>query len=113
MKTLKISISLLALSLYFLTIGCGGGDDDSVSNACGANFNLGVEINAEVMALSDAATIYAMDPTPENCNAYKVAAQAYLDAVAGYEDCAQLSGQGDEYAQAIADAEASIDAIQC
>jgi hypothetical protein len=111
MKLMKKLIYLTFFSSALILTACG--DDDDNASACGANYNFQVELAAEAQILTDAAVLYANDPTTANCNAYVAAFNAYLDAAEDLEDCAILSGQQVEFNQAIDDARASLDALQC
>jgi hypothetical protein len=72
------------------------------------------ELSTQVNAMTDAATVYASNPTPANCNAYKQAVQTYLDALAPYGNCATLTGQDRTSWQAALDAaQQSVNAIDC
>ncbi|MEM8524619.1 MAG: hypothetical protein AAGG68_08240 [Bacteroidota bacterium] len=102
-----IIISSVVFSSLLLLASC---DDDS---ACANNFNFTTELAAEFTALNDAALLHAQDPTPENCNAYKASATAYLDAASELKTCAEIAGQGIAYAQAIADTQAEVDNLMC
>lgn len=113
MKTFNLGTLFFCLLGLFLIPACGGDDDSSDPSGCGTNFNFQTELAAETTALSDATQVWVNDPTTENCNAYKAAATAYLDAAIGLEDCAILAGQATEFNQAVADAQASVDAIVC
>jgi hypothetical protein len=105
MKTL-LSAVLIAASL--LSFGCKDDDDDPV------NCNTWTtEIQDEFNELSAAAQAYASAMTTANCNAYKAAAQAYVDAVEDAENCAAQVGQQAQWQQALLDAQASVNAIQC
>lgn len=109
MKTFNFWMLLLATSLF---LSCG--DDDGIAGAaCGNSFNFQVELQAEANALTAAATAYAQDPTTENCNAYVVAFNDYLDAAEDLEECALLVGQAAEYNAAIDEARADLNSLQC
>ena len=66
-------------------------DKDDDSDACSAAW--ASELNNEANALINAAQVYGMDPTVANCNAYKQAAQAYVNALEPYGDCPALTGR--------------------
>ncbi|HLF63810.1 MAG TPA: hypothetical protein VI603_08655 [Saprospiraceae bacterium] len=102
---MKNLFAVLTLVSVVLLVSCK--DDDPV----GCNWT--TELQAELTAFNDAATDYGQNPTTENCNAYRNAGLAYLDAAADLQSCANASGQGTEYQQAIASAQASLDALQC
>jgi hypothetical protein len=78
-----------------------------------ADFNFQTSLQSETNALTAAATAYGMNPTTENCNAYRNAFQTYLNAASDLQDCANKSGQGEEFQQAINNAQASLDSLQC
>lgn len=102
-------LGLLAFTLF--TTSCGG-DDDGIGPGFCTSETFGNDISAAVMRLSEAATAYSTDPTATNCNAYKTAAQNYLDEVRRFEDCATLNTRQD-FRDALREAEESVDMIQC
>ncbi len=62
----------------------------------------------------NAAQAYGTNPTPANCIAYKQAAQAYLNALRPYGNCATLTGQDRvAWQNALNDAQESVDNIEC
>jgi hypothetical protein len=107
---LKFSAFLMVLAV-FVSTACSK-DNPANPAGCAAGFNWGVELQAEATALSNAASVYAQDQTTENCNAYKAAFQAYLDAAADIDVCVP-TGQRAEYNAAINDAQANLDALVC
>ena len=101
----------------FLTIAVFGfwtcdKDDDNKDNGCSAAW--ASELSNEANAMISAAQTYATNPTPANCNAYKAAAQAYLDALEPYGNCATLTGQDRvAWQNALDQAQQSVDSLQC
>lgn len=74
----------------------------------------GSELSVEANAMINAAQVYGTDPTPANCNAYKQAAQAYLDALEPYGNCATLTGQDRvAWQNALDGAQASVNSLTC
>ncbi|WP_139249721.1 hypothetical protein [Mariniphaga anaerophila] len=72
------------------------------------------ELSDELNAMAAAAQTFATNPTSANCNAYKQAAQAYLNALRPYGDCTLLTGQDRVVWQnAIDDAQESLDDMEC
>jgi hypothetical protein len=72
------------------------------------------ELSDEITAVSNTAQAYALDPTTENCLAYKAALQAYIDALKPYGNCAALTGQDrDAWQAAIDDAQQNVDNMTC
>ncbi len=70
------------------------------------------ELQDEVNAISNAATDYANDQSIANCNAYKAAFQAYINALKPYRNCAALTGQNRfEFEAALSNAEESLDTL--
>ena len=87
---------------------CKKDDPDPVS--C----NYVTELQDEINTLNAAATAWSSDPTnTTKCQAYKNAAQAYLDELNDHVECATLAGQEAEIQASINSAQASVDAIQC
>jgi hypothetical protein len=107
MNSIQKLLTCLLFGLVFVTYSCKDDDDDPV--AC----NWTTELEAELNAVINAATVYGNDPTPANCQAYKNAYQDYLNELDNYVECAALSGQQAEYQAALDDAQAQIDALQC
>ncbi len=104
-KFLFFFVALVSLSF----VACG--DDDGVD--CDESFNFAVELEAEADALIDATFEYSMDPSTENCEAFKEAYQSYLDAASQLQDCADEVGQGAEFQQALQDAQDGLDSLPC
>lgn len=72
------------------------------------------EVQDELNAMSNAAAAYGANPTAANCNAYKSAAQAYINALQPYGDCATITGaQRTQWEQALASAQQSINSMEC
>jgi hypothetical protein len=70
------------------------------------------QLSTEINALSTAANTYASNPTNENCNAYKVAYQSYLDALEPFVDCtAWTVDQRNELQAAIDEAQQEISTL--
>lgn len=107
---LKFSAFLMMLAV-FVSTACSK-DNPANPGGCAANFNYGLELQAEATAFSNAASAYAQDQSTENCNAYKVAGQAYLDAAADIDICVPTADRA-AYQAAIDDAQASLDALAC
>ena len=98
--------------MFVLVFSVACNSDDDNADPC-ENWNASVAFEAELNALTTAATAYGNDPTTENCLEYKAAYVAYLDAVRNWEDCYVFHGQREEFLQAVADAEAQIMTLQC
>ena len=97
---------LFFLSLIFL-ISCG--DDDPVE--CDIN-DVNSTIAQEVDDLNAAAMVWANDPTSDNCNAWKDAAQDYLDTVEDFGDTCNNLSQSD-FDAALAGAREALNSISC
>ena len=105
MKTLKIFFTVCVLSMI-----CACGGDDEGINGCDIN-EVNEALEDEVAALDAAGLVYANDPTTANCNAWKSAANIYLDEVEGFQTCDGLSQS--EFNQIIEAAQAALDLIPC
>ena len=103
----------------FLTLTAVGSwtcskDDDNNNNADPCTGSWATDLSNEANAMMNAAQVYASNPTIANCNAYKQAAQDYLDALEPYGNCATLTGQDRvEWQTALDNAQASINAMTC
>ncbi|MEO6130749.1 MAG: hypothetical protein ABIQ02_02795 [Saprospiraceae bacterium] len=100
----KIIAGICIMAIPFLG-SCG--KDDPVS--C----NYTTEVQAEANAFSAAANLYATDPSTANCNAYRVSAQNYHDALEDHRSCATVAGQQAEFQAALDNLQVSINSIQC
>jgi len=70
------------------------------------------DLQDEIIAISNAGTAYASDPTEANCNAYKTAYQAYINALEPYGNCAALTGQQRaDFEEALQDARDSLSSL--
>ena len=72
------------------------------------------QLSDKITAMSNAAIAYGMNQTTANCNAYKSAAQAYINAAQPLANCPQLSAsERAAYQQAINDAQDEINNLTC
>lgn len=101
--------------LLFLAVAVSGFwtcSKDSKDDSCSAAW--ASELTNEANAMINAAQVYGANPTPATCNAYKQAAQAYLDALEPYGNCATLTGQDRvAWQNALDSAQDSVDALNC
>jgi hypothetical protein len=100
--------------LLFLAVAVSGFWTCKKDNKAACSGAWASELSSEINAMSSAAQTYATNPTPANCNAYKQAAQAYLDALAPYGNCATLTGQDRvAWQNALDGAQTSVNSIDC
>ncbi|MDF1698313.1 MAG: hypothetical protein P1U56_20860 [Saprospiraceae bacterium] len=105
---MKYTIYLLfAFALCFAS--CGG--DDGPSGAECNSLGFTAEYEVELTAISEAATVWANDPTEANCDALKDAYNDYLDSLEKWEDCANELNQFNEWQAAIDAARQSVSSI--
>ena len=109
MKNLFL-LCLVTISLSFCA--CDGSDDDVIGPAFCNDQTFGEAVADAVSSLSDAATLYANDPSTANCEAYRVAAQNYLDEIRRFEGCTLIS-ERDDFRESLREAQASVDMISC
>ncbi|HOP59647.1 MAG TPA: hypothetical protein PLR52_09545 [Bacteroidales bacterium] len=70
------------------------------------------QVQDELTAVTNAALVYAGDPTPANCTAYKAAYQAYIDALELFSQCTSWTPQlKNEWQEALEEAENAIDTL--
>lgn len=104
----------MALLILAITIGCNKDDDDDDNNVkCGDNWVASQEFQDELEKLTEAAQTYGMDPTTENCEAYRAAYLNYLDEVRDFEECYIAVGQQQAFLDAVNAAEMAINDLQC
>jgi hypothetical protein len=105
--TKKIFFSLFLMVAVFGFWTCS---KDNKADACSGAW--ASELSNEAKA--NAAQAYGTDPTPANCNAYKQATQAYLDALEPCGNCATLTGQDRvAWQNALDSAQQSVDNLNC
>lgn len=108
----KNYLSIFLVLVFVGLLSCDKKNDDLDDGPCATAWT--VQVQAEVNAWSAAAQKYGTNPTPANCNAYKAAGQAYLDALEPYRDCSILTGvQRTQWEDAIANARQSINSLNC
>ena len=101
-------ISFLAI-MIFGSWGC-----KKSTTPAGCSTAWATELSDEITAMSNAAQTYANNPTQQNCLAYKAAAQAYVNALSPYGNCASLTGQDrTSWQAAVNDAQQSVDNMDC
>ena len=103
------------LFLAVVSVGswnCKKDSDNDNGDPCSINW--ASDLIDEINAMNVAAQTYIADPTYENCIAYKNAAQAYLDALEPYGNCAALTGQDRvAWQNAIDEAQESLNNLNC
>lgn len=113
MKT-KMYLGLIAALILGLS-SCKKDDDSGTTTPAGpcANYtNWATGFQAELTAMTNAAQAYATDPTTANCEAYKAAANDYIDALEGVRTCVAAS-QLTAYNTSIQQARDAINALSC
>jgi hypothetical protein len=109
MKNKIFFFTFLAVASFGLWT-CGDKDDDG--DGCSTAW--ANELTNEANAMINAAQVYAMNPTVANCNAYKAAAQDYLDALEPYGDCPALTGQNrTDWQNAFNEAQQDLNEVDC
>ena len=99
---------LLSCSL----VSCGDDDDADGNVFTGPNcYNAWASVyNQSIQTMSQAAQAYGMNPSEENCNAFKAAYQNFLDDVRPFQNCAAISGEErQQFLEQIEEAEEEID----
>lgn len=111
MKVLSYFPHVLIICLLGLS-ACGGGEDDDGGGDCNYSWAAGVE--AELSAITSAATDFSTDPSEANCNKYKSAIQAYITKLRPYGDCTLLTGVNrTNFQNALSQWETSVGALDC
>jgi hypothetical protein len=105
---------LISISVFVLVVICSSQisckKDASDPGYCGSSW--ATQLSSESTAMTNALTLYANNPTTENCNSYKAAYQNYLNALKPYTECTGYTAtQKNDLENAIAQAEAEIDGL--
>ncbi|MEM9835588.1 MAG: hypothetical protein AAF828_03750 [Bacteroidota bacterium] len=106
---------LLTTTLFIASCGNDDGDGSDViltprGLAC-TNQAFTDAFNEAAMNLTTAINAYVADQSVANCEAYRAAADEYVDAVEDFADCALIDR--DLYDQSIAEARQSVEDIDC
>ena len=112
MKTISVSVYRLFFLLIVISfLGIGSCKKKAVDpDYCGTTWV--TQVSTELNAVSAAATAYAADDSPANCNALKTAYQNYLNVLEPFVDCASWTAQqSTELQNAINDAQQQINTL--
>ncbi|MEO0571826.1 MAG: hypothetical protein AAF039_08975 [Bacteroidota bacterium] len=107
MKSFKYFLG--SMSVMFMLSSCS--DDDGVINNCAERF-WAAEVADEAAVLSSASINFSNAPTVETCNAFRVAAQDYLDALEDARSCVDNSDRA-EFDEAVDEAQESVNELDC
>lgn len=108
MNLIKPLLLIAAIVSLTASTGCR-----KTALGCGtANYNYVTELQDEANELAAAAQAYGQDQSQANCNAYIKALNDYLDAADDIDNCVPAADRS-AYNQAIDDARASVNQIQC
>ena len=111
-NTKLITVAFVALSFCMIS-SCG--DDDSPSNNvdCSSSLEVNRAVADDVEAIGIAIQAWIVDQSPQNCNALQTAYQNYIDALESLQDCANQAGVGQEFSQALSEAQNNIADLSC
>lgn len=99
--------------LLVVFCACNKDDDDSSNNNSCTHTSYTTAYEAELNAVTNAATAYANDPSKENCEAYKAAYLAYVNGLEDWENCARLGGQHAQWELALENARNAAEDLMC
>lgn len=113
MNSIKLRLSFIGcgIALIIVTSACGKDDPVTPVGNC-FDGNWAAQFADELQAYSLAISTYSNNPTEGNCDNYKIAAKAYLDALNEVYDCVPTASRA-EIDQAINEARADIDREDC
>ena len=104
---------LLLFASILTTTGCGNNDDDGDGGLGLCTVGLYSErVPASLEAFTTAVTAFTNDPSPANCEAYRAAAQDYLDVLREFETCTFLVDDAD-YQESLREAQQEVNDIEC
>ncbi len=89
---MKTNLYLVGLSLLFISLSSCSKDDKSSGptgsgGPCANYVNWSSSVQAELTAMNNAAIAYGTNPTQANCDAFKAAANAYIDSLENIRSC--------------------------
>lgn len=105
---MKLSMSVF-LAFFLIFMACSGDDDDVADVNCGENWFAAERVQDAFTEFSSAANAYGMNPTTDNCNAFKDAGNDYVDILESFRSCAVDQGDLDQWQQAIDNTRDSLD----
>jgi hypothetical protein len=111
----KLFLFMTVVLIGIVSVSCGGDDNDANDGNvnCNEAFSINAELNEEIQAFATAASNYGTDPSSQNFQAYKDAANDYLDALQALQDCAEQAGQLNSFNQSLANIQAAFDNLTC
>ncbi len=109
-NSVKLIIACCCIAFMSLT-SCGGSDDGPAKVDC-ANGLWTQSVQTEFSAWSAATQAYGSNPTPENCQKYKSAGQAYINALDSIKKCVPTGSIAD-FEESLEEAKTEINAIPC
>ena len=107
------------INIFLVTLIIGSisscGDDDTPSNNvnCQSSIEVNQAVADDVEAISVALQVWIVDQSSQNCNALQTAYQNYIDALESLQDCANQAGVGQEFSQALSEAQDNIANLSC
>lgn len=100
------AMSLCLLAVAFVAPSCKDDEEDCAQTAS--------NLQDELTSMQNAAIAYALDNSTANCNAYKSAAQAYINEAQDLIDCPGLSAsEKAQYQQSLDDAQDELNNLPC
>ncbi len=108
----KFYLNIFLALVFVGFLSCKKKSDDVVDGPCGKSWSDLAQ--KEISAWSTAAQKYGIDPSVTNCNAYKSAGLAYINALEPLRDCPTLSGvERTQWEQAMESTRTSINSLNC
>ena len=107
MNSIKTPLLIAACFSILAVMSCNN-NGTAVAPGCGS-VGWGVEVEDELTALSNAGVAFGQDPSQANCEKYKDAYRAYIQALKDLDRCVINSQERQEYLQALEDAEDALD----
>lgn len=87
-------------------------DKDNDPDICANNWVTTTQ--DELTSVTNAAMAFGNNPTVANCNAYKTAYQAYINALKNYENCSALTGMSrTEWKNSLDEAQEELNEFNC
>jgi hypothetical protein len=97
------------LAFFLVFMACSDDDGDIADVNCGESWFASQRVQDELNEYNNAFSAYTMNPTVENCDALKDAANAYVDTLESFRSCAVDQGTLDQWQESVDDIRESID----
>ena len=106
---MKKRIILLSLLFVGMLYSCGG-DDDVDCEDLGA---VQITINSSADRVNQAVDVFNADPSDDNCEDLAGALRDFIETLESFQECANQTGQGQQFSSDLAQTRDSLSQLPC